>query len=35
MHIDEATNITYATTYASSGATAMQYSLYVLAEQIG
>ena len=27
--------VKYATTYASSGATSMQYSLYVLAEQIG
>ena len=35
MHIDEGTDITYATTYASSGATDMQYSLYVLAEKIG
>ena len=35
VHIDKATTITYATTYASSGGTAMQYSLYVIAEQIG
>ena len=35
VHIDKATTITYATTYASSGGTAMQYSLYVIAEEIG
>ena len=35
VHIDASTNITYATTYASSGGTSMQYSLYVVAEQIG
>ena len=35
IHIDKGTAINYATTYATSGAPAMQYSLYVLAEQIG
>lgn len=35
LHIDKGTTITYATTYASSGGTAMQYSVYIVAEQIG
>ena len=35
IHIDKGAAINYATTYATSGAPAMQYSLYVLAEQIG
>ena len=35
IHLDQGTSVTYATTYASSGGTAMQYSLYLIAEQIG
>lgn len=35
VHVDKATNVTYTTTYATSGAPTMQYSVYVLAEQIG
>jgi hypothetical protein len=34
VHVDKATSITYAAAYASSGGTTMQYSLYVLVEQI-
>ena len=35
IHVDKGTAINYATTYATSGSPAMQYSLNVLAEQIG
>jgi hypothetical protein len=35
IHLDQSTSITYATTYASSGGTTMQYALYVVAEQVG
>jgi len=35
VHVDKSTNLTYTTTYATSGAPTMQYSVYVLAEQIG
>jgi hypothetical protein len=34
IRCDEETNVTYATTYASSGGTAMQYRLDLLVEQI-
>ena len=35
VQVDEATGVTYTTTYATSGAPTMQYSVYVLVEQIG
>jgi len=34
VRVDKATAITYATTYVSVGATAMQYRLDVLCEQV-
>ncbi len=34
IHVDQATTVTYATAYASVGATAMQYALYVRLESV-
>lgn len=34
VHNDQASPLTYATTYASVGATSMQYALYVVLEQV-